>query len=134
MRRLAMVLAAAGLGLFGCRGQTVPAREFLARGNSACAASARRISDLAAPRTPPTAAPEDYAGYVDDYVAELRLELANLRAIGYPPGQRLRLEAIYGQLDAALAAAERDPLGFRPQLLGQADLALRRVGLSACRP
>ncbi|HWH12608.1 MAG TPA: hypothetical protein VG165_15910 [Solirubrobacteraceae bacterium] len=134
MRRLATIVLAGGLGLFGCRSQIVPSSEFLSRGNAACAAATRRINDLAAPRPPPRTAPERFAGYVDDYVAEIRLELINLRAIGYPAGQRARLESDYRGVETVLDAAERNPLGFRPQLLVPADLALRRDGLASCRP
>jgi hypothetical protein len=133
MGRLAAVLAMGVLGLLGCRDQTVSTKDFLAQGNAACAVAAKRISDLAVPRISRTAAPEQFAGYVDDYVAEMRLELTNLRAIGYPRGQRHQLEADYEDLDDELDAAERDPAEFRPQMLAADELALRRAGLTACQ-
>jgi len=133
MRPLAAVLASALLGLFGCRGHTVSTGDFLTRGNAACTVAAQRIRALAVPRTAPAAAPAQYAGYVDDYVAELRLELTNLRSIGYPPGRRARLEADYQRLADLLDAAERQPLAFRPATLQPAELALRQTGLAACR-
>jgi hypothetical protein len=134
MPRLAVILAAGLFGLVGCRSQPVSRSEFLARGNAVCAAATDHVHDLAAPPSSTHAAPEQYVGYVDDYVAELRLELTNLRAIGYPPDQRVRLERDYQALDTRLAAAERDPLGFRPQQLAPYVLALRHTGLSDCRP
>jgi hypothetical protein len=73
-----------------------------------------------------------FAGYVDDYVAELRLELANLRAIGYPPGERITLDDAYEAVEVRLEAAERDPLAFRPDTLRPTEVALGRAGLSAC--
>lgn len=136
MPRLAVVLAAGLLGLLGllgCRGHTVSTREFLTRGNAACAAAAKRIRDLTAPLTTPTAGPEQFAGYVDDYVAEMRLALTNLRSIGYPAGQRPHLEGDYRELESQLATAERNPLGFRPAMLAPSELALRRDGLSGCQ-
>jgi hypothetical protein len=134
MRRLAVVLAASVFGLLGCRDPTVSRSAFLTRGNDVCAAAVRRIAGLAVPRVAPDAAPERFAGYVDDYVAELRLELINLRAVGYPPGQRARLEADYHGMDMLLAAAERDPVAFSPRIFLPAELALGGAGLSACRP
>jgi hypothetical protein len=95
--------------------------------------AATRIRDLAAPRFAPTVRPGQFAGYVDDYVAELRLELGNLRSIGYPPSQRRRLEDDQ-RLDVMLAGAERDPLDFSPRIFDPVRLALRAVGLAACGP
>jgi hypothetical protein len=132
--RLALILTAGVLGLVGCRGQTVSTSEFLARGNAVCADAADRIRDLADPRARQDTTPAQYAGYVDDYVAELRLELTNLRAVGYPAGRRAGLERDYQHLDAQLTAAERHPLEFDPRTLAPAELALHRAGLSACRP
>jgi len=133
MRRLAVILGSGLLGLFGCHGRTLSRTDFLTRGNAACTVAAKRIHDLAVPRTSPAAGPEQFAGYVDEYVAEMRLELTNLRAIGYPPGQRASLEADYRRLDAQLTTAARQPLGFRPESLGPDELVLREAGLSACR-
>jgi hypothetical protein len=133
MQRLAIVLATGIFGLLGCRGHTVSTDEFLTKANATCSVAAKRIRGLAAPRTSPSAAPARFTGYVDDYVAEMRLELTNLRSIGYPPGQRTRLEADYRRLDALLADASRHPLAFRPVMLRPAEGALRQAGLPACQ-
>lgn len=134
MRRLALALTAGVLGLPGCHARSVSTRDFLARGNAVCTTAARRVANLAIPRSRPGEAAEQFAGYVDDYVAEMRLELTNLRSIGYPPGERTTLDDDYRGLETGLDAAERDPQAFRPQSLEPAGLALRRIGLSACRP
>jgi hypothetical protein len=120
------------VGLCGCGAHTIDRSAFVTRGNAVCADAARRIAALAAPRGWRAAAPERFAGYVDDFVAELRLELADLRAIGYPPGERATLDDDYKAVEARLDAAERDPLGFRTDTLRPGQLALSRAGLSAC--
>ncbi len=132
--RLAPVAVAAIVGLFGCGPAVVPRAEFLRRANAVCANTADRLADLAAPRLAVRARPEAVAGYVDAYVAELRQELANLRLIGYPPGERRTWERAYDAVDAALTAIERDPLGFRVAAVAQAEAGLARAGLTACRP
>jgi len=134
MRRLAVVIAASTIGLAGCGVQTVTRSSFLARGDAACAAAWDHIRDLALPRAAPSAAPMRFAGYVDDYVAEMRLELIDLQAIGYPPGQRARLAGDYRHLATMLVFAERKPLDFTPRIFDSTALALRDAGLSACRP
>jgi hypothetical protein len=134
MRRLAIALTAGVLGIPGCHARSVSSSQFLVRGNGVCAIAARRIDNLAIPRTRPGEAAEQFAGYVDDYVAEMRLELTNLRAIGYPPGERTQLDDDYRELQIRLDAAERDPQAFRPQALEPPELALRQAGLSACKP
>jgi hypothetical protein len=134
MRRLAMLLGAGAVGLAGCGAQTVTRGTFVARGDVVCAAATRHIHDLAAPRAAPATQPMRFAGYVDDYVAEMRLELIDLRSIGYPTGQRARLTADYRHLATLLVVAERDPLDFDPRIFDSTALALREAGLSACRP
>jgi hypothetical protein len=132
-RQFRLVFVLTLFGLCGCGAHTIARAAFLTRGNAVCAVAAKRIAGLATPRGSPAVAPEQFAGYVDDYVAEVRLELANLRAIGYPPGQRATLDDDYNGLEARLDAAERDPLRFRPDTLRSSQLALGQAGLSACR-
>jgi hypothetical protein len=120
------------LGLSAC-GHTVARSAFLTRGNAVCDVAAKRIAALAIPRGSAAAAPERFAGYVDDYVAEMRLELANLRAIGYPPGERATLDDDYNGVENRLDAAERDPLTFRPDILRTSEAPLAEAGLTACR-
>jgi hypothetical protein len=134
MPRLAAAAAATVLGLLGCGPASVSHGEFLRRGNAVCAASATRIAQLAAPGPPGGPSADRMAGYVDAYVAELRQELANLRLIGYPPGERRRLGRAYDALGSALTAIERDPLSFRAASLVAATRQLRASGLGACRP
>jgi hypothetical protein len=134
MVRLAPIALATVLGLLGCAPGSVSRADFQRRGNAVCAATAGRLGRLAAPRLASTSAPEAVAGYVDAYVAELHQELGDLRAIGYPAGERRRLNRAYRALDVALAAAERDPLSFRPASLAPAGAELRAAGLAACRP
>jgi hypothetical protein len=132
--RLAPVAVAAIVGLFGCSPAVVPRSEFLRRGNAICANTADRLADLAPPRLAVRSRPAVVAGYVDAYVAELRQELANLRLIGYPRGERRAWERAYDGLDAVLTAIERDPLSFRVDTVAQAEAPLGRAGLTDCRP
>jgi hypothetical protein len=130
-RRLLGTVVLVG-GLCGCGAHTVAGTAFMTRGNAVCAVAAKRIAALATLWGGRNAAPERFAGYVDDYVAEMRLELANLRAIGYPPGERAALDDDYEGIEVRLDAAERDPLTFRPDTLRRPWLALGRAGLPAC--
>lgn len=133
MVRLLPAAIATVLGLFGCGPATLARGEFLSRGNAICAAAATRIAQLARPGPGAGSAPERMAGYVDAYVAELRQELANLRRIGYPAGERGRLRRAYDAVDAALTAIERDPLSFRRSTIAPAAAQLVDAGLTACR-
>jgi hypothetical protein len=123
---------AAMLTLCGC-GTTISAPSFADRGNAICADAAARIARLAKPSGMNTRAAVA-GGYVDAYAAEMRQELARLRGLGYPAGQRHALERIYRAIDQALAAAQRDPLSFRPSALAPIDGRLGAYGLTACRP
>lgn len=120
------------LGLFGCNPAHVSRAEFVRQGNAICAGASARVDRLVAPRPTAASTPVAVAGYVDAYVAELRQELAELRLLGYPPGERRRVRSAYDALDAVLTAAERDPLSFRAASLGPAAERLREAGLTAC--
>ncbi len=132
--RLVPAAAATIVGLLGCGPATVGRADFLRRGNTICAATSARIAALAAPAPSAGPAPDRMAGYVDAYVAELRQEVANLRRLGYPPGERRRLTHAYDAVDATLTAVERDPLSFRQATLAAATAPMRDAGLTACRP
>jgi hypothetical protein len=132
--RLVPAAAATIVGLFGCGPAPVGRADFLRRGNAVCAATSARIAALAAPAPSTGPAPDRMAGYVDAYVAELRQEVANLRRLGYPPGERRRLTHAYDAVDATLTAVERDPLSFRASILAPAAAQLRNAGLIACWP
>jgi hypothetical protein len=132
--RLGPAALATIVGVLGCGPSAISRAEFERRGNAICAATAARVDRLAAPRLVSTTQPEVVAGYVDAYVAELRQELSDLRLLGHPPGAGRPLGAAYQALDAALSAAEHDPLSFRAASLRPAGARLRALGLTACRP
>jgi hypothetical protein len=132
MHRRAL-LCAALLAVAGCGSQTLSRDDFLRRGNAECAATRARIARLATPARAHLTAPAA-AGYLDAYVAEVRQEIARLRGIGYPRGDRKRLRGIYRKLETRLTTVQRDPRAFRPAALAPMGAELRKYGLTACGP
>lgn len=144
MRKLvgAAALAAAATLLIGCNGDggsPIAKSEFITRGNAICEAGTVAIDaagTAAGLDDPATITRQKLIAFVADVVVpNVRQQLANLRALGYPEDDRAALDAIYKDAGAALDKLADDPSAL---ITGGADPfasvndRFKSYGLSEC--
>ncbi len=125
--------------LSGCGGGSdgPPSRaEFIERGDVICnraAAEQRALAPLATVESQP---PANRSSYIEPVlVKSIEKELRRLKALGLPPGDKKKIEAVFKEIEKGLKDAKLDPLDplvnatdpFR-----KANRLARAYGLKAC--
>jgi len=125
--------------LSGCGGGSdgPPSRaEFIERGNAICSRAAAEQRALAPPATVESEPPANRTSYIEPVlVKSIEKELRRLKALGPPPGDKKKIEAIFKEIEKGIEDAKLDPLDplvnatdpFR-----KANRLARAYGLKAC--
>jgi hypothetical protein len=109
--KLGVVLATVGL-LAACGGggggKTVAKAEFIQKATAACKKANDKV-DAASADLDTTDRDAVIKFVKDEVVPDLRQEISDLRAIGYPEGDKDKLEKIYKDADSLIDQAETKP-------------------------
>ncbi len=132
-RAAALVLLA--LVATGCGGgddsPAISKVEYLKLGNVICVNGNERIAAVA--RQPAAGAdPDALATFVRVFVPGIRDQLRQLRALGYPEGDKAVLVAIFDDAEAVLRRAERDPSTIDGHSFDDVNRRLTAYGLNIC--
>ncbi|MCW2813675.1 MAG: hypothetical protein JWN84_1130 [Nocardioides sp.] len=113
--------------------EAISKADYVEQGNEICAAGNEELAAGAEGIDP--ADPESIATYADDVlVPNIRGQLDELRALGYPEGDEETLEAAYADADAALDEVEADPslLAGGAGPFEEVNVTLTEYGLVEC--
>jgi len=126
---LVLVLAATG-----CRhgsSATISKDEYVKSGNLICVRGNEQIA--AAARQPaPGASPDAFATFVRVFVPGIRDEIRQLRALGYPKGDKTELVALYNDAESILRRAELEPSTIDGHAFDDVNRRLAAYGLTVC--
>lgn len=133
-RRLAAALIAVGMlvALTACGGgdseKTPSKAAFRKDANAICKKASKEFDKIAAPKSA-----DDLTKMVKDkLVPRYRKMVGELRDLGYPKGEKDRLQKLYGDMDAFLDKAMKDPEQVLNQSGSTIDKRLKEYGLSEC--
>jgi hypothetical protein len=134
---IVMLLSSAWLAGCGESGEgPLSKAEFIERGDAICNRAAAEQRALAPPATVESQAPANRSSYIEPVlVKSIEKELRRLKALGLPPGDKKKIEAIFKEIEKGLEDAKLDPLDplvkatdpFR-----KANRLAREYGLEAC--
>jgi hypothetical protein len=116
--------------------QSITKQEFLTQANAICTAGSAEMQAALAAVTEATTEDELSAIITDQMVGSIRGQLADMRALGYPDGDRETLEGIYTDTEAMLDQVEADPIGLvlnaTTDPFAELNARLAEYGLTAC--
>lgn len=118
----------------GCRrhaAEAISRADYVKSGNAICARGNEQISAVA--RQPTPGASEDaFATFVRAFVPGIRQEIRELRALGFPKGDKDALNAIFNDAEAVLSRAEHDPSTIDGHAFDDVNRRLTSYGLRVC--
>ena len=132
---LALVLT---LGLAGCGGDddggegAIDKSDFLERGNTICSAGNLAVDEIGG-SVDQNDQEQLLAAIKDQVVPLVRGQLDDLRALGYPDGDKETLEAIYADTEGVLDTWEEDPKqALTDERMAPINERLGDYGLTKC--
>lgn len=121
------------LGVTSCGGSDpgITKAEYLREGNAICSRGNEQIAAVAK-QPPPGASADAVATFGRVFVPGIRDQIRQLRALGYPKGDKAELEAAFGQAAKILDRAERDPATIDGHAFDDVNSRLSSYGLTIC--
>jgi hypothetical protein len=128
---LALTLALAGCGGDEA-GEPITKRDFLSQGNTICAAGNLAVDDVG--NSVDQNDEKQLLNAIREQVVPLvRGQIDDLRALGYPDGDKDTLEAIYADAEGVLASWEDDPASaLEDERMAPINERLGDYGLTEC--
>jgi hypothetical protein len=128
---LALTLALAGCGGDEA-GEPITKRDFLGQGNTICAAGSLAVDDVG--NSVDQNDEKQLLNAIREQVVPLvRGQIDDLRALGYPEGDKDTLEAIYTDAEGVLASWEDDPASaLEDERMAPINERLGDYGLTEC--
>ncbi len=118
-------------GCGGGNGDHISKEEYVRAGNAICANGNERIAAVA--RQPSADADADtLATFVRVFVPGIRDQLRQLRALGFPTGDRRTLESMFDDAETILRRAENDPSTIDGHAFDDVNRRLTAYGLRVC--
>ncbi|MCU1453341.1 MAG: hypothetical protein JWN46_1487 [Acidimicrobiales bacterium] len=135
-RSVALVLVAglltAGSACSSSGGKTPDKAGYVTQGNAICAAGNARLQAVGKTIDTNNRAAVDQA-VKDKVVPDIRGQIKDLRALGYPKGDKDKLSAIYDKVEAELDIWAKDPSKSNGStVMSAANKELTAYGLSEC--
>lgn len=128
---LAVVVPVAACGVDGASSPTKS--DFLTKGNAVCRRMNDRLKQLG--EHVPLDSEAKAGAYLKEKMAPVqRKAISDLRALGYPEGDRDRLDAMYRKVDDLIDRIEKDPVAVMNdrQLNASVNQEFRDYGLTTC--
>jgi len=116
-------------------GATISKADFIAQANEICAAGAAELA-TALGTFGPDSSPEDLQqAFVDTVIPNIRGQVADIRALGFPAGDEATLGGIFDQVEGVLDAAAADPASMLDEStdeFAEVNTKLTDYGLATC--
>jgi hypothetical protein len=129
----AVLLLAAGCGASG-GDQTPTKADYVQKANKICRDGTRDL--VKAGQDIDINDPKKFEKAVTDvYVPAVRKQISRIRDLGYPPGDKAELDAVYTKTEKALDQIEKDPERYRTATtnpFANENKFLKSYGLTAC--
>lgn len=118
MRKLiaAVAVLAASATLVGCGGDdggssgaAISKADFVAQANEICATGNAELVTAMGSLSPDTTAEEIQQVFVDTVIPNIRGQVADIRALGFPAGDEATLDGLFDQVEHILDQAQANP-------------------------
>jgi hypothetical protein len=144
MRKLfaAVAVLAAAATLVGCGGDddggglvspAISKAEFIAQANQICRAGS---AELARVSLDPDTSPEELQQIVvATVIPNIRKQVADIRALGFPAGEEAKLDGVFDQVEQILDQARANPAGMLDEStdeFAEVNQQLTAYGLDTC--
>lgn len=134
------VVLAVGLAIAGCAEEAEPAMtkaEYLDLGNEVCADATEALDEAAEEAGLAQRDPAGQVAFIEtEVVPSVRRQIADLRELGFPPGDEEELDELYDDAEDTLIVLARDPASLLRTEGGSPfaaiNLRLADYGLEEC--